>query len=742
MPTYSKSVTEGGRHGLFRLRYFRAIVWVNIVCQLLFPLTLSFTPVVVAARQTSLSEDMSALQSGLGATDEPQPVLTPPSSTSPATAPQKDPQTLALPDLGSDIATKADKTETNEPRAVRDERERQEKLNQSMGAAQQLWGILGGPSPRDQGLDRATGIASGLANQAAQEWLSQFGNARLSFSTQGTGSADVLFPLLDTPDMLLYTQPGLRRSDSRTTGNLGIGARFFTPDWMLGVNSFYDNDFTGNNRRLGVGVEAWRDYLKLSANGYFRLSDWHQSPLSAMQDYDERPANGYDIRAEAYLPAYPQLGGKLMYEHYQGQNVSLDGGTSDLRDNPSAVTVGVSYTPIPLIKLGVDHTAGSGISNTSVKLDFSWRFGVPLVDQLSPDAVGLSRTLAGSRYDLVDRNYDIVMQYRKQDLISLALAADGIAYSGSSVIVTGTVTTKYGLKNIVWDAPALLAAGGMLTPLTATTARVTLPPVSSTAHSDGYVIGAVATDNHGNTSNHATLTLMPVRAPQDIGKIQKPQPSTAVADGKSTVTVTVPAVDNSAGTPLAGQKVTVTFTYTSGPHKGQTVPGYPVTLTTDGDGNITVPVSSTLVGNVSLTAKLDSNGNSVTTAPDFITFTADPATAGFHGKPTVSGDNAVADGKSSVTVTFPVTDANGNPLVNQTVTITTSNGAQPATQTVTTDENGNATVTVTDTTTGKTTVTATINGNSQSQDVNFIPGNPDAGMSSFTAVPATLTADG
>ncbi|MCO5784683.1 Ig-like domain-containing protein, partial [Citrobacter meridianamericanus] len=42
----------------------------------------------------------------------------------------------------------------------------------------------------------------------------------------------------------------------------------------------------------------------------------------------------------------------------------------------------------------------------------------------------------------------------------------------------------------------------------------------------------------------------------------------------------------------------------------------------------------------------------------------------------------------------------------------------------------------------KTTVTATINGNSQSQDVNFIPGNPDAGMSSFTAVPATLTADG
>ncbi|MCO5784521.1 inverse autotransporter beta domain-containing protein, partial [Citrobacter meridianamericanus] len=739
---HRKPGRKGGLKEPVHFRYFRTVVWVNIVCQLLFPLALAFTPAVVAARQTTLGEDMSALQAGLDAAPEPVPVLTPPSTGSPAAAPQK--SSLLLPDLGSDAAVKAEGRQKDEPQAMRDERERQEKLNQSMGAAQQLWGVLGGPSPRDQGLDRATGIASGMANQAAQDWLSQFGNARLSFSTQGTGSADVLLPLIDTPDMLLYTQPGLRRSDSRTTGNLGVGARFFTPDWMLGVNSFYDNDFTGNNRRLGVGVEAWRDYLKLSANGYFRLSDWHQSPLSSMQDYDERPANGYDIRAEAYLPAYPQLGGKLMYEHYQGQNVSLDGSTGTLRDNPSAVTVGVSYTPVPLIKLGLDHTAGSGISDTSVKLDFSWRFGVPLVDQLSSDAVGLSRTLAGSRYDLVDRNYDIVLQYRKQDLISLALAADGMAYAGSAVIVTGTVATKYGLKNIAWDAPDLLAAGGTLVPLTATTARVTLPPVSVTARSAGYVIGAVATDNHGNTSNHATLTLVPVRAPQDIGKIQKPQPSTAVADGKSTVTVTVPAVDNTTGTPvaLAGQKVTVTFTYTSGSHKGQTVPGYPVTLTTDGDGNITVPVSSTLVGNVSLTAKLDSNGNSVTTAPDFITFTADPATAGFHGKPTVSGDNAVADGKSSVTVTFPVTDANGNPVVNQTVTITTSNGAQPATQTVTTDENGNATVTVTDTTTGKTTVTATINGNSQSQDVNFIPGNPDAGMSSFTAVPATLTADG
>ncbi|HGY4723581.1 TPA: beta strand repeat-containing protein, partial [Citrobacter amalonaticus] len=119
------------------------------------------------------------------------------------------------------------------------------------------------------------------------------------------------------------------------------------------------------------------------------------------------------------------------------------------------------------------------------------------------------------------------------------------------------------------------------------------------------------------------------------------------------------------------------------------------------------------------------------------------STAGFHGTPSVSGDNAVADGKSTATVTFPVTDANGNPVVNQTVTITTTNGASPSTTTVTTDENGNATVTVTSTTTGTTTVTATTpGGGSQSQDVNFIPGPPDASKSAFVMAPDVIKAGG
>ncbi|MBZ4948564.1 inverse autotransporter beta domain-containing protein, partial [Salmonella enterica subsp. enterica serovar Typhimurium] len=36
--------------------------------------------------------------------------------------------------------------------------------------------------------------------------------------------------------------------------------------------------------------------------------------------------------------------------------------------------------------------------------------------QLDPDAVGALRSLAGSRYDLTDRNNDIILEYRKQEV--------------------------------------------------------------------------------------------------------------------------------------------------------------------------------------------------------------------------------------------------------------------------------------------------------------------------------------
>lgn len=169
--------------------------------------------------------------------------------------------------------------------------------------------------------------AAGYAASSAQTWLNQFGTARIQLNVDENGNwddsaFDFLAPLYDNKKSLLFTQLGLRAPDGRTTGNIGMGVRtFYREDWMFGANVFMDDDFTGKNRRIGIGAEAWTNNLKFSANTYMGTTTWHQSRDFA--DYNEKPADGYDIRAEGYLPAWPQLGGKLMYEQYYGENVAL-----------------------------------------------------------------------------------------------------------------------------------------------------------------------------------------------------------------------------------------------------------------------------------------------------------------------------------------------------------------------------------------------------------------------------------
>ncbi|MBN4752215.1 inverse autotransporter beta domain-containing protein, partial [Escherichia coli] len=142
------------------------------------------------------------------------------------------------------------------------------------------------------------------------------------------------------------------------------------------VNTFIDHDLSRSHTRIGVGAEYWRDYLKLSANGYIRASGWKKSP--DIEDYQERPANGWDIRAEGYLPAWPQLGASLMYEQYYGDEVGLFGKDKRQKD-PHAISAEVTYTPVPLLTLSAGHKQGkSGENDTRFGLEVNYRIGEPL----------------------------------------------------------------------------------------------------------------------------------------------------------------------------------------------------------------------------------------------------------------------------------------------------------------------------------------------------------------------------
>ncbi|SUG52628.1 intimin-like protein [Salmonella enterica subsp. arizonae] len=110
-----------------------------------------------------------------------------------------------------------------------------------------------------------------------------------------------------------------------------------------------------------------------------------------------------------------------MWEQYYGDDVALfDDSEDDRQRNPYAVTAGVNYTPFPLVSIGLNQKMGKGNHNdTQIDLAVNWMLGSSLKSQLDSDAVKARRTLLGSRLDLINRNNNIVLEYRKQDLISL-----------------------------------------------------------------------------------------------------------------------------------------------------------------------------------------------------------------------------------------------------------------------------------------------------------------------------------
>ncbi len=216
-----------------------------------------------------------------------------------------------------------------------------------------------------------------------------------------------------------------------------------------------------------------------------------------LHDYDERPANGGDIRFEGYLPSLPQLGGKLAYEQYFGDEVALFGKNSRQKD-PYAITAGINYTPFPLLTLGVDHRAGrAGEQDTQVFARVNYRLGVPFEKQTSSDLVSGMRTLSASRLDLVERNNNIVMSYRKQEELQLQLPDKLEGQTAAEIAFQAVTVSRNPIERIIWNDAAFVAAGGKINKLdNQGHFTLTLP-----ATAGSWVISGQAVDSHGRLSN-------------------------------------------------------------------------------------------------------------------------------------------------------------------------------------------------------------------------------------------------
>lgn len=404
----------------------------------------------------------------------------------------------------------------------------------------------------------ARGWASSQASGAMTDWLSRFGTARITLGVDEDFSLknsqfDFLHPWYETPDNLFFSQHTLHRTDERTQINNGLGWRHFTPTWMSGINFFFDHDLSRYHSRAGIGAEYWRDYLKLSSNGYLRLTNWRSAP-ELDNDYEARPANGWDVRAEGWLPAWPYLGGKLVYEQYYGDEVALFD-KDDRQSNPHAITAGLNYTPFPLMTFSAEQRQGKqGENDTRFAVDFTWQPGSAMQKQLDPNEVAARRSLAGSRYDLVDRNNNIVLEYRKKELVRLTLTDPVTGKSGEVKSLVSSLQTKYALKGYNVEATALEAAGGKVV-TTGKDILVTLPAYrfTSTPETDNtWPIEVTAEDVKGNLSNREQ-SMVVVQAPTLSQKDSSVSLSTQTlnADSHSTATLTFIAHD-AAGNPVVG----------------------------------------------------------------------------------------------------------------------------------------------------------------------------------------------
>lgn len=583
---------------------------------------------------------------------------------------------------------------------------------------------------------------SGALNTSVQQWMAKVGTARIrvdineKFSLKNS-QAEMLVPLYENRDWLTFTQGALHHTDGRSQSNLGMGLRYFTPDFMTGGNIFLDYDLSRSHARMGMGGEYWRDYLKLNVNGYLRLTTWKDAP--ELEDYEARPANGWDIRAQGWLPGYPQLGGKLMLEKYYGREVALFGKDQRQR-NPYAVTAGINYTPFPLLTLNAEQRQGqSGVNDTRLGLEVNYQLGMPWHQQLASDAVPKLRSLAGSRYELVDRNNNIILDYRKKEVIRLFTHSLITGYAGEQKSLGVSVNSKYGLEHINWSAHALLSAGGKFIQ-EGNEWSVVLPDLKTgTGAVNTWHITAVAVDKKGNISKSSATQVTVTQAAINSGtSTMLPSAITLAANGE-TQELTL-KISDGAGNPvdIAAKEISTVLTPTSGGYSKSSATVSEFTRTVAGQY-----VATLKAGTRPESFNLTSSARNVRFASVSVIITADNTTA-LINKMDVLTNGALANGHAANRIKFMLVDANTNPVANQSVSLKATNGAVVP-GTVMTDAKGEALASITSVRAGEVTVIADVNGNEFKEAKLLFLADKASGKitaQDMTVTPDTAVADG
>lgn len=381
-----------------------------------------------------------------------------------------------------------------------------------------------------QGLN--TLVGQGIANNLSKT-LNRYGKAQVDiFIGKGYGLGgriDWLAPLYETRKNLLFTQIGVGRVQNSTLINFGLGHRHFQEQWMLGYYAFLDADITNSYLRTGLGAEGWSDYIKLGSNFYTPVSGWKRFEQTY---WEVRPARGYDLNLIGYLPFYPALAARLKFERYFGSTVGIYS-YPNFRSYPNITTIGLRYTPVPLVTFSVDRRSQNEMQ---AAIKFNFEFDKPWSKQVSWQPS--SRALNDNRYDMVERSNLIVLEYKDPVFVDLPSSVSG--ESQASIPFTLTVTSKYPITNIVWSGSAAQACGlanGCVQASTNGQYILTLPTYQPGA-SNRYQLQAQVTNKIGDIGS-SNVMLVTVHPTSNTAEPDQTTPLTVQPIANKTLTLNV-----------------------------------------------------------------------------------------------------------------------------------------------------------------------------------------------------------
>ncbi len=756
-----------------RFRYSvlaRCVAWANISVQVLFPLAVTFTPVMAARAQHAVQPRLS---------------------------------------MGNTTVTADNNVEKN-----------------VASFAANAGTFLSSQPDSDATRNFITGMATAKANQEIQEWLGKYGTARVKLNVDKDfslkdSSLEMLYPIYDTPTNMLFTQGAIHRTDDRTQSNIGFGWRHFSGnDWMAGVNTFIDHDLSRSHTRIGVGAEYWRDYLKLSANGYIRASGWKKSP--DIEDYQERPANGWDsvdgmsktvtaeLRATMMDVANSTLSanepsGDVVADGQQAYTLTLTavdsegnpvtGEASRLRFVPQD-TNGVTVGAISEIKPGVySATVSSTRAGNVVVRAFSEQYQLGTLQQtlkfvagpldaahssitLNPDKPVVGGTVTAI-WTAKDANDNPVTGLNPDAPSLSGAAAVGSTASGWTDNGDGTWTAQISLGTTAGELEVMPKLNGQDAAANAAKVTVVADALSSGQSTvsvaadrvkagESTTVTLIAKDAHGNAisglSLSASLTGAASEGATVSGWTEKGDGSyvaTLTTGGKTGELLVMPlfngqpaATEAAQLTVIAGEmssanstlvadnkaptvKTTTKLTFTVKDAYGNLVTGLKPdapqfsgaastgterpstgdwTETSNGVYVATLTLGSA-AGQLSVMPRV--NGQNAVAQPLVLNVAGDASKAEIRDM-TVKVDNQLANGQSTNQVTLTVVDTYGNPLQGQNVTLTLPKGVTSKTgNTVTTDAAGKADIELMSTVAGEHSITASVNNAQKTVTVKF-----------------------